>query len=148
MDPWSPGRGNFGDNSSSGQTFPRDDVTRQDAVPNNNTLDLHSDQYLWAIEAKLQRMKGSSREPRARDLIEGLQGIRQAQLQLSCSSATSDLPYISDSDYMEDFDRSKFIDQLQKKFAPESQAVNPVELQVLVEHDELEKHLTVADDTD
>jgi len=138
MDPWTPQKN--GNNSTSGNISPHDDeVVSGDTVP-NNTLDLHSDQYLWSIEAKLKRMKGSSsREPKARDLIEGLVGVHQAQLQLSCSSLISDLPYISDSEYLEDFERSKFMDQLQKRIAPESQAVNPVELQILVDHDELAK---------
>ena len=104
-------------------------------------------------EAKLKRVKGAGREPQAKDIIKGLSELRQCQLSsvsspdpVSGGIRDSDLPYISDSEYIEDYDRSSVTYMLQRRIAPERQAVNPVELKVLIENDELAK--TVVSDVE
>jgi len=102
---------------------------------------------MFFLEAKLKRTRGAgSKEPQAKDIISGLHKIRESQM-LTQLNDTDNLPYIRNSEYIEDFHPSA-VGLLQRKIAPDKQALNAEELKVLVENDELEKMTSTSSCTD
>ena len=100
-------------------------------------------------EARLERIKGtgSGKIPASKDIIKGLDQIRTAQLHAASAGPDSSLPYIRNSDYVEDLTSSSTImDTVLRKIAPEKQALNEEELRSLIDNDELH-HKTVELDS-
>jgi len=95
---------------------------------------------LFVTEARLEHIKGtgSSRSPAPKDIIEGLDRIRTAQLHAASAGPDSSLPYLRNCDYVADLSASPTImDCVRRKIAPERQALNEEELRSLIENDEL-----------
>jgi len=95
---------------------------------------------VYVTEARLGRIKGtgSSRSPAPKDIIQGLDQIRTAQLHAASGNVDSDLPYLRNSDYIADMSSSStIVDVMRRKIAPEKQALNEEELRSLIENDEL-----------
>jgi len=91
-------------------------------------------------EARLDRIKGTgcSKSPAPKDIIEGLDQIRMAQLHATSAGPDNSLPYLRNCDYVADLSSSSTImDTVRRKIAPEKQALNEEELRSLIENDEL-----------
>ena len=91
-------------------------------------------------EARLGRIKGTgcNKSPAPKDIIEGLDQIRTAQLHAVLTDSDCSLPYLRNSDYVADIpSSSRMVDTVRRKIAPEKQALNEEELRSLVENDEL-----------
>ena len=96
--------------------------------------------FVCATEARLGRIKGTgcSKNPPSKDIIEGLDQIRTAQLHAASATVDNNLPYLRNCDYIEDMASSTTImDAVRRKIAPEKHAVNEEELRSLIENDEL-----------
>lgn len=94
----------------------------------------------FVVEARLERIKGtgSGKSPAPKDIIEGLDRIRTAQLYSASVGPSSSLPYIRNCDYVADVpSSSNIMDTMLRKIAPDKQALNEEELRSLVENDEL-----------
>jgi len=94
---------------------------------------------VYATEARLGRIKGTgcSKSPAPKDIIQGLDQIRTAQLHAASADVDSNLPYLRNSDYIADVSSSTIVDAVRRRIAPEKQAVNEEELRSLIENDEL-----------
>ena len=95
---------------------------------------------LFVIEARLERIKGTGcgKSPAPKDIIEGLDRIRTAQLHTASAAPDSGLPYLRNCDYVADVPSSSTImDTMRRKIAPDKQALNEEELRSLIENDEL-----------
>ena len=95
---------------------------------------------VYATEARLGRIKGTgcSKSPAPKDIIQGLDQIRTAQLHAASADVDSNLPYLRNSDYIADVSSSStIVDAVRRRIAPEKQAVNEEELRSLIENDEL-----------
>jgi len=91
-------------------------------------------------EARLERIKGTgcSKSPAPKDIINGLDQIRTAQLHAASTGPDNSLPYLRNCDYVADLTSSPTImDTVRRKIAPETQALSEEELRSLIDNDEL-----------
>jgi len=96
--------------------------------------------FVYVTEARLERIKGTgcSKSQAPKDIIEGLDQIRTAQLHAASTGPDSSMPYLRNCDYITDLSSSStIIDTVRRKIAPEKQALNEEELRSLIENDEL-----------
>jgi len=95
---------------------------------------------LFLLEARLERIKGTGcgKSPVPKDIIDGLDRIRTAQLHTSSAGSDGSLPYLRNCDYVADASSSSTVmDTMLRKIAPDKQALNEEELRSLIENDEL-----------
>lgn len=137
MDPWQPLNSESCD-CATAKTSPVTLTTILPQIDERKTMD--SAQYLSVIEARLERIKGTgcSKSQAPKDIIEGLDQIRTAQLHAASTGPDSSMPYLRNCDYITDLSSSStIIDTVRRKIAPEKQALNEEELRSLIENDEL-----------
>lgn len=87
-------------------------------------------------EGKLKKLKGSTKkEPLAKDILIGLDKLRECQMHSVVND--KDSPYISNSEYDSDNIEPVSLLNLQRKLAPEKQAINNEEIKPLIDNDVL-----------